>query len=517
MKIKKKRQRMVIEIIILLFLAFLFVASAVSLLITTLTKATDPTVSAIIFFAIIVCMIVISVLLYVIARRWDAITEEVNFTSEYFATPNTIWTTEKMKRFLASESRGRKKIVGVIGAVGIKDLYGELLSLYGEEVTKNINDLIYQVIESHYKGKGETHYAFNRVNDFLIYCKTDDPSGFYEELGILSKEISMKIEETGSLPGVTALVGGYEIREGDSPEQMLTRAAFAEKHNSSTRLSGDVMVFAKEMMGDTESTRDLSYELSRALDEGQLEVYYQPKYDLNLKKFYGAEALIRWNHPVRGLLPPSLFIPFAEQSGKILDVDRYVFRHVCMDIARWEKEKKRLLKISVNLSRRSVYDPTINAYFLRTMEEYHVNPLLIDMELTESLAAKDTIFISSVIRKLKQEQFDTSIDDFGTGYSSLAALRKIPFDTMKVDKSFIDDIEIDKKARDMVGSVIELGHGLDMKVIAEGVQTSSQVEILRKLHLDAIQGFYFAHPMSAFDYEAFLVKNPFEKGKGESK
>jgi EAL domain-containing protein (putative c-di-GMP-specific phosphodiesterase class I) len=139
----------------------------------------------------------------------------------------------------------------------------------------------------------------------------------------------------------------------------------------------------------------------------------------------------------------------------------------------------------------------------------------VDIELTESLAAKDTVFISSIIKKIKAMNFSTSIDDFGVGYSSLASLKKIPFDNLKIDKSFIDDIEVDKKARDMVSCVIELGHNMGMKVLAEGVQTEHQVDILRKLKLDDIQGYYYSKPMPSFEYENFLVKNPFEKERKE--
>jgi EAL domain-containing protein (putative c-di-GMP-specific phosphodiesterase class I) len=271
------------------------------------------------------------------------------------------------------------------------------------------------------------------------------------------------------------------------------------------------MVFSSDMVGQNESNRDLSYELKRALDEDQLEIYYQPKYDLKSGKFFGAEALIRWKHPIRGVLPPSLFIPFAENSGKIIDIDRYVFRHVCQDIQKWENADNRLLKISVNLSRKSVYDPGLLDYFKATMDEYKVNPLLIEIELTESVAARDTIYVAALLKKFKAMGLSTAIDDFGVGYSSFSSLKKIPFDTLKIDKGFIDDIEIDKKARDMVQCVIDLGHSLEMSVIAEGVQSEAQVGILRKMGLDSIQGFFYSKPLPNYDYVKFLGDNPYEK------
>lgn len=427
------------------------------------------------------------------------------FKSEHFVYNETVFKRKLTKRLKA------KRGLGAVASFGVKGLYSEVLSLYGSDEVKQINEIILSEISSAFNSHPYL-YAFNLLDNFLIYSSGDNCAPFYKKIVEVADKISEKIQTSEGLPSLIILIGSYEINRGDQVDDIIRKSNIALKDNASTRLVNDVVVFTPEMSTEGFSRKDLSYELSRGLEEGQLEVYYQPKYDLKLQRFYGAEALIRWNHPVRGLLPPSLFIPFAEQSGLIVQLDRYVFRHVAMDIAKWEKERKRLLKISVNLSRRSVYDSSILNYFVSTMAEFKVNPLLIDIELTESVAAKDTTFVTSIIRKIKGLKMSTSIDDFGVGYSSFVALKKIPFDTMKVDKTFIDDIEIDKKARDMVERVISLGHCLDMKVIAEGVQSAKQVEILKKLDLDAIQGFYYSKPLSCFDYENFLANNRFEGG-----
>lgn len=491
----------------------LFVGALISLLVITILGASVKTYYVYILFVVALLSILTTAWLFHCLRMREGLMILHGFTKQFFTKENEIMTEDVFSVYLAK--RLKKKKSGIIAALGVKDLSSEVLTLYGSEGVKEVNDVIHTILEKNYGGKNEATYAFTMMNDFLIYKESTDASEFFSELGVLAKDIVSKIDSTGDLPRVHLLLGAYQIEPGDNVEQIKHRVLYSEKYNPSTRLSDDVVVFNKEMISQGDNVRDLSYELTRALDEGQLEVYYQPKFDLNTNRFYGAEALIRWNHPVRGILPPSLFIPFAEQSGKIDDIDRYMFRHICMDIARWEKEKKRLLKISVNLSRRSVYDPSILSYFAATIEEYHVNPLLVDIELTESLAAKDTVFISSIIKKIKAMNFSTSIDDFGVGYSSLASLKKIPFDNLKIDKSFIDDIEVDKKARDMVSCVIELGHNMGMKVLAEGVQTEHQVDILRKLKLDDIQGYYYSKPMPSFEYENFLVKNPFEKERKE--
>jgi EAL domain-containing protein (putative c-di-GMP-specific phosphodiesterase class I) len=510
----KKLKKYKVWIFILFISLGILVGGAVTLLVYALIghKLTD--VLLILFFAdLVVSILVSSILTHLFSARDKALVEQAS-TNEYFLNDQFVYNETLFKNTLSKLRKKNKDLNGIVACLGVKDLNSDILSLYGSERVKEVNETIFNVIHNHFNDHKHYLYAFNVLDDFLIYSDQSNPEVFYTELGTLSKEISAALSKNGDLPYLTILIGAYPFSPNDEINQIVERASYAEKYNSSTRLSNDVVVFSKDMVKENVD-RDLSYELTKALDEGQFDIYYQPKFDLKANKFYGAEALIRWNHPLRGLLPPSLFIPFCEQSGKIMDLDRYVFRHVCQDIANWEKDKKRLLRISVNLSRRSVYDPSILDFFAKTMAEYKVNPLLIDIELTESVASKNVVFTASVIKKIKAMGMTTSIDDFGVGYSSFSALKKIPFDTLKIDKTFVDDIEIDKKARDLVECVIRIGHSLDMIVIAEGVQSEKQVEILRKLGLNAIQGFYYSPALGNYDFHKFLDKNAYEKGRSD--
>jgi EAL domain-containing protein (putative c-di-GMP-specific phosphodiesterase class I) len=495
------------------FLGF-FIGGDLGLLIVPLRTGSISQTFAILFFLDNVLSIGLIVLIAYLFSERKRIKNEQASTKEYFQNEHFVYTETYFIEALKGKLK-RKKLTGVVACLGVKNLNSEVLSLYGADAVKQINEIIFRCIYERWVDKKEYFYAFNILDDFLIYNDTSDPQNFYKELKELSETILQRLKEPGNLPACRIILGAYPIATGDKPEQIVQRAAYAEKYNVSTRLSDEVVIFSSDMVGQNETNRDLSYELKRALDEGQLEIYYQPKYDLKGAKFYGAEALIRWKHPMRGVLPPSLFIPFAENSGKIIDIDRYVFRHVCQDIQKWEEADGRLLKISVNLSRKSVYDPGLIDYFQATLQQYKVNPLLIEIELTESVAARDTIYVAALLKKIKQIGLSTAIDDFGVGYSSFSSLKKIPFDTLKIDKAFIDDIEIDKKARDMVQCVIDLGHALEMSVIAEGVQSDAQVEILRKLGLDSIQGYYYSKPLPNFDYVRFLSDNPYEKKKKE--
>jgi EAL domain-containing protein (putative c-di-GMP-specific phosphodiesterase class I) len=469
---------------------------------------------AILFFANNFLELGFLIIVFFLLRKLDSLKQQQISTREFFLNENFVYNETVFKTQVAKRLRRHKgQKYGLVAVLNVKDLNSEILTLYGADEVKEINEIIFNVLRVAITDLKKYVFAFSLLDSFLIYEDTADDESFFAELRTISDQIQKKVRDNGTLPAITILIGAYRVQPNDMVDQAIQRAAYASKYNVTTRFSSDVMAFSPDLMGDSDSERDLSYELLRAIDEGQLEIYYQPKFDLKNKRFFGAEALIRWNHPSRGVLPPALFIPFAEESGSIVDIDHYVFRHVCQDISRWSKDKKRLLKISLNLSRKTVYDPTLLAFFDKTIKEYNVNPLLLNMELTESLAARDTIFLSTVIRQIKAMGIFTSIDDFGVGYSSFSSLKKIPFDILKIDKSFIDDIEIDKKSRDLVDCVISLGHALSMSVIAEGVQTEKQVEILRKMNLDAIQGYYYSKALSNFDYQKFLEANPFEKKK----
>jgi len=499
-------------LICFVFLGF-FIGSDLGLMLW-LFRHQFTTTFGVIFFVDNVCSIGVIVLIACLLGEKRRLQREQASTKEYFQNEHFVFTETAFIEALQRKSK-RKKLKGIVACIGVKNLNSEILSVYGADAVKEINEIIFRCIYEKWVEKKEYLYAFNILDDFLVYKDSDDQQLFFKELRDLSNEITERLKEPGNLPACRILLGAYPIAFGDKPEQIVQRATYAEKFNLSTRLSDEVVVFASEMVSQNENNRDLSYELERAIDENQLEIYYQPKYDLKSGKFFGAEALIRWKHPLRGILPPSLFIPFAENSGKIIDIDRYVFRHVCQDVQKWEKGENRLLKISVNLSRKSVYDPGLIDYFQTTLDEYKVNPLLIEIELTESVAAKDTIYVAALLKKFKSMGLSIAIDDFGVGYSSFSSLKKIPFDTLKIDKGFIDDIEIDKKARDMVQCVIDLGHSLEMSVIAEGVQSDAQVNILRKMGLDSIQGFYYSKPLPNYDYVRFLNDNPYEKKKRE--
>lgn len=252
-------------------------------------------------------------------------------------------------------------------------------------------------------------------------------------------------------------------------------------------------------------------EITKALENDEFVVYYQPKYSLNVKRFVSSEALVRWNSPKHGLMEPSKFIFIAENAGLIHSIDTYVFKKVCEDLNEAKRRGRRVIPVSINFSLHEFYSVDFLQSVISTIEEYNINPSLIEIEITETTSQTNTFMASSIIRKLKDYGIRVLMDDFGVGFSNIGNLKKIPFDAVKIDKSFIDNIESDQKARAIVKFLIELCQANELEVIAEGVDNKEQVEVLKKAKCNTIQGFYYSKPIPKAEYEKFLLNNPFEK------
>ncbi len=422
-----------------------------------------------------------------------------------------IWDDESFEREAASRMNkvesGKIQMTGVIYIHGFNN---QPISTFRQVDIFSLNEIFLASIEKELNGKENWIYGINRENKYYFYAQVSDKQEFFDTLQHLVDDINLELGRLPSLPMAFIMIGANLIENGQSIYEAVDNANTASRFDAGMRLSGDIKLFDPQMIDTRDFEKERSLELDQALEKKQFLIYYQAKWNISEGRYYGAEALIRWRHPRRGYLPPSSFIPYAEASGKIVDIDHYVFETVCQDLSRWKKERKRKLVVSVNLSRRTIYDPNLITFFSETIKKYNVDPKSIEIELTESLAAQDTSFISFIIRKIKELGFSTSIDDFGVGYSSLSAIKNIDFDVLKLDKSFIDDVELDKTSESLVASIISLVHGLNMFVIAEGVENPTQVSILTKHNLDAVQGYYFAKPLEVNEFEALLEHNKFE-------
>ncbi|MBN2654008.1 MAG: EAL domain-containing protein [Nitrospirae bacterium] len=244
----------------------------------------------------------------------------------------------------------------------------------------------------------------------------------------------------------------------------------------------------------------LESQLSRALKRCELTVYYQPQITIDTQQIFSAEALVRWQHPEKGVIDPVHFIPLAEETGFITAIDEWVLKTACLQVNQWHNAGLKNLCVAVNLSAKEFQTKGIIERITRILRETGLNPEYLSVEITESIVMRNLELMLPKITKLAEMGIDISIDDFGTGYSSLNYLKKLPIQTLKIDKTFVHDITISDEDEAIVGAVIAMAGKLKMKVIAEGVETAEQMAHLKTLGCNKMQGYLFSKPISAQEF-----------------
>ena len=266
----------------------------------------------------------------------------------------------------------------------------------------------------------------------------------------------------------------------------------------------DIIMYSDETHNDIMWSNYIKAYVDKAIANDEFLVYLQPKFDIHSETLKGAEALIRWNYKGREILSPYRFIPFFEKDGSIGKVDNLVLKKVCRALHSWKEEGKPLYPISVNLSRSQLYDRKLISKLTDIVDSYGIDHELIDFELTESATYDDTDHMINMLGSLRDQGFKISMDDFGTGYSSFSLLTQMPLDTLKIDKSFVDKIGTgndDEKDVAVIRHIISLANELGFKTLAEGAEDKAQVDRLRELGCEIVQGYYYSRPIPIEQYE----------------
>ncbi len=266
-------------------------------------------------------------------------------------------------------------------------------------------------------------------------------------------------------------------------------------------------VFVPKMNDKASEYMWLETNMRRALEENQFELYYQPKVSLLSGKVGSVEALIRWNHPERGLISPASFIPYAEDSGLIVPLGRWVMNAAARQAGAWNKQGLNI-RVAINVSARQLRIATIMEDFTQAILSNDLSPSMLDIELTESCLVEDEKLAHRLIRMFRELGAQVHLDDFGTGYSSLSQLARLPLDVLKLDGSFIQSIHADTKARALVRSMVAVGHELNLKIVAECVETQQQADFLCNIGVDQAQGYLFGKPMNLTDFQAWMPMSP---------
>ncbi|MEE9574770.1 MAG: EAL domain-containing protein [Gammaproteobacteria bacterium] len=293
--------------------------------------------------------------------------------------------------------------------------------------------------------------------------------------------------------------------DGNDSEDLLKKADTA-MYRAKDEGRNRFVYFEEQMNSEAVARTTLERELRQAVSHDQLFLHYQPQLDLRTGKICGAEALIRWNHPVKGLISPAVFIPLAEEIGLIEEIGKKVIYDACMQYAAWKKANLSLPRIAVNVSGLQFRNNEFVQIIKEILNSTAVPASALELEVTESLFIDKNSYTVNILDQLRQMGILIAIDDFGTGYSSMSYLKQLPVDILKIDKSFVDELEKDDGSRLIAHAIISLSHILGKMVVAEGVETAGQLELLRKWECDAIQGYYFSRPLTPKNFIEFAQK-----------
>ncbi len=285
-------------------------------------------------------------------------------------------------------------------------------------------------------------------------------------------------------------------QDGSSVETLMAHADaamyFVKQHGRN-----NVQCFEAGMDADTQDRGRLESDLQQALERKQFELHYQPKVDAQSGLITGAEALIRWRHPVRGLVPPGTFLPLAENCGLIDSIGNWVIREACRQAAAWQKEGLPPTRVAVNLSAFQFRNGKLLGTIRRALHDARLDPSYLEVEVSESALMSDPEESVNILKQLSEMGVLVSVDDFGTGYSSMSYLQRFPIDKLKIDRTFINEVTSSNDDASIVSAIVSLGHTLKLKVIAEGVETPEQLEFLQMLGCDQYQGYHHSAAMPA--------------------
>jgi predicted signal transduction protein with EAL and GGDEF domain len=342
--------------------------------------------------------------------------------------------------------------------------------------------------------------------DEFVVVLNDDASA--ESCAVTAQKLLASLAVPMELCGTAVRVGaslGIACfpEHADSPDELLKCADMA-MYAAKTSGRGEYRFFEAAMASTFAQRLQLESDLRRAIVEGEFQLFYQPKVLLRDLSLTGVEALVRWRHPVHGLVAPADFIPLAESSGLIVPLGDWVLEEACRQSAVWRAQGLGPIKIAVNISASQMQRDGFVDRFSALTRKYGIPPADLEVELTESVVMADPQACAKVFSSLRRIGVPIAMDDFGTGYSSLAYLRQLPIDVLKIDRSFVMTADQDESGKEIVKMIVGLADTLKLDVVAEGVETEHQAEVLRACGCLAAQGYLFARPQPAADFEKWM-------------
>jgi diguanylate cyclase (GGDEF)-like protein len=428
-----------------------------------------------------------------------------------------VFIYKKIKKSVPNKELANKRLSKAIQHARLKNHMIGVLVLDFDRF-KNINDALghavgdesLRIISKRLKSLVGSSGSVIHLNgdDFIILLPEIHAKNMVEEI---AKRIITDFEKPILLSKhelyTTVSVGISVFPIDGSDESTLLKNAEIAMHSAKASGRDNYQVYQNEMKNDIYDNFYLENSLRSALIRKELQIYYQPKIDLKTGKISGVEALIRWMHPVLGLISPGDFIPIAEETGLIIPIGQWVLHTACLQVKSWQANGYDRIRVAVNVSAKQLQQEDFYQTVIDVLNNIGLEPSYLELEITESIVIKNIVEVNVTLNMLRRLGVNISLDDFGTGYATLSCLHEIDLDILKIDQSFIKNMSTNLHTREITAAIIQMAHNLNIKVTAEGVEKEEHVDFLKEQKCDYIQGYYFSSPLPVGEIELLFKRD----------
>jgi diguanylate cyclase (GGDEF)-like protein len=436
-------------------------------------------------------------------KRMEDRVNHMAFHDELTSLPNRLMLSQRLEQALSRQRRAGTQL-----AILFLDL--DRFKVINDSLGHEIGDVLLRQVAERLRAQSREGDTVARMggDEFVVLIEN------HENLADIATRAQRLVEQL-SAPyvlgtkdcHVTVSIGISIFPADGSDAPALLKAADVAMYRAKDTGRNSYLFYSAAMNVHTVERLELESDLRHALERREFLLYYQPKVEVATGLITGIEALLRWKHPRRGLVSPMEFIPLAEETGLIVPIGEWVLATACAQTKAWQDQGLPNLDVAVNLSARQFADPMLLPKLTQIISDSGLDPLNLELEITESLVMSHGATVVAVLQKLKAIGVRIAIDDFGTGYSSLAYLKRFPIDTIKVDRSFIRDIPADPGDKQITRAIIAMAHSLRLRVVAEGVETAAQLKFLRNLRCDTVQGYFLHRPLPEAEVAEVLKLN----------
>lgn len=415
--------------------------------------------------------------------------KKLAYTDYLTELPNRVAFTEMLDNIMLTIRNEEIIALMDIDIDNFKNINDSLGHSYGDELLIDITHRLKQVLDEN------DYLARIGGDEFIILTQNlDDISSYEEKIQKVKNVFSYPFLLSTKEYFITVSMGlAFAPKDGKSSQSLIKNvdaAMYVAKANGKNTHAYFDASFNQKLTEKIE----IQFELRKAIEQNEMVLFYQPQLDLTTMKVAGFEALIRWNHPTKGLLLPDEFIYLAEENGLIIPIGEWVLKTACRQLKQWSDEYPDIT-MAVNLSAKQFKDKNLLAMIYELIDETGIKPSNLELEITEKIALEDIEYTVGTIRELKKIGVKFSLDDFGTGYSSMSYLKRLPISNLKIDKSFLDTVMVDSSDQKIIQAIITLARNLNLNVIAEGVESVDQERFLKESNCDKVQGYLYSKPV----------------------